>query len=238
MITGLFMGWTDPISQQWFPIKKMTWNDGKYYTVYLQGMRSAIAVNPSQETAVKAGLIRLDQVEITSEIEVSFRTRMSVNRQFSDILRLERLGLSTELAQFDPLEYIARSGGRCGNDSYDIFPEVTPDENDKYHFYFGIGIYDNLNISEHLNQVQINDQLLVKDGVIFHKKDVIGKAPGYISHLLCHHTQSVNLTVSKINYDVYKFGKLLCCAEVDSRINIPFSDIDYQPLVDTLVLSK
>ena len=34
MITGLFMGWTDPVSQQWFPIEKMTWSQCKYYTVY------------------------------------------------------------------------------------------------------------------------------------------------------------------------------------------------------------
>jgi hypothetical protein len=25
MITGLFMGWTDPCTKQWFPITKMTW---------------------------------------------------------------------------------------------------------------------------------------------------------------------------------------------------------------------
>ena len=234
MITGLFMGWTDPISQQWFPVKKMTWSEDKYYTVYLQGMRSAIAINPSKGTAIESGLIRLDHVTISNKIEVSFRTRMPVNRPFSDISSLERLGLSTDLAQFNPFEYTARSGGRCGGDSSDIFPEVTPDEHHKYHFYFGIRTYQNLDISEYLHRIQINDRLIVKDGVIFHDGSVIGEAPGYISHLFRHHPQSIDLTVSKINHQVYKFGKLLCHAQIDSRINIPFSDIDYQPLVDTL----
>ena len=128
MITGLFMGWTDPVSQQWFPTKKMTWNEGKYYTVYLEGMKAAIVANPSKGTAVKVGLIKLEEVEITNEIEVSFRTRMPVNRPFTDTLRLERLGLDTDLTQFDPWEYIGRSGGRSGADSSDLFPEVTPDE--------------------------------------------------------------------------------------------------------------
>ena len=57
MITGLFMGWTDPTSKKWFPVKKMTWGNGKYYTVYLRGMLSAIATNPSKGTAVKVGLM-------------------------------------------------------------------------------------------------------------------------------------------------------------------------------------
>jgi hypothetical protein len=242
MITGLFMGWTDPISQQWFPIKKMTWNDGKYYTVYLQGMRSAIAANPSQGTAVKAGLIDLDRLKITNEIEVSFRTRMPVNRPFGDTIRLDRLGLSTDLIQFDPFEYIARSGGRCGGDPCDIFPEVAPDKNGKYHFHFGVGLYEDLDISEYLHRIQIGDQLIVNAGVITHEGYVIGTAPGYINHLLghqlCSHPQPIDLTVSKVNHDVYKFGKILCCAEVNNRINIPFSDLDYQPLIDTLISSR
>ncbi len=238
MITGLFMGWTDPVSKEWFPIKKMTWNDGKYYTVYLQGMRSAIAANPSKGTAVRAGLIQLDRVEITNEIEVTFRTRMPVNRPFSDIERLERLGLSTDLAKFDPFEYVARSGGRSGGDSSDIFPEVIPDRSGKYHFYFGIGAIKNLNISEYIHRIDVKDRLIIKNGKIEHKDYLIGEIPGYIKHVSNNHTESITLTVSKINHDVYKFGKLLCHAEIDSQIYIPFSDFDYQPLVDTLVLNK
>ena len=238
MITGLFMGWTDPVSKQWFPIKKMTWHEGKYYTVYLQGMRSAIAVNPSKGTAVRAGLDRLDRVETTSEIEVSFRTRMPVNRPFTDTLRLDRLGLSTDLTQFDPFEYVARSGGRSGGDTSDIFPEVTPDDDGKYCFHFGIGAIENIDISEYIHRLEINNRLIVRDGQIYHDGYLLGQTPGYIKHLSHHHSKSVELTVSKINHDVYKFGKLLCRAEIDSRISIPFTDLDYQPLVDTLVSSK
>jgi hypothetical protein len=238
MITGLFMGWTDPVSKKWFPIKKMTWSSGKYYTVYLEGMRLAIAVNPSQGTAVRAGLIDLDRIEVTNEIEVSFRTRMPVNRPFSDTIRLDRLGLSTDLAHFDPFAYIARSGGRCGGDPCDIFPETAHDKNGKYHFYFGVGLYEDLDISEYLHRIQLDDRLIVNAGVISHKGYVIGTTPGYISHILRHHPRSVDLTVSKINHDTYKFGKILCHAEIDSKINTPFLDLDYQPLVDTLVSSK
>lgn len=238
MITGLFIGWTDPISRQWFPIKKMTWNGDKYYTVYLQGMRSAIAVNPSKGTAVRAGLIQLDRVETTSEIEVSFRTRMPVNRPFTDTLRLDRLGLSTDLTQFDPFEYVARSGGRSGGDTSDIFAEVTPDRGGKYHFYFGIRSIEGIDISEYIHQIQTGTKLSIKDGLIYHQDFRLGKAPGYIVDVASHHPQAIELTVAQINHDIYNFGKLLCHLQVDSRAGIPFSDSHYQPLVDIEAVRK
>jgi hypothetical protein len=237
-ITGLFMGWTDPISNRWFPIKKMTWNEGKYYTVYLQGMRSAIAANPSKGTAVKAGLIKLDEVIITSDIEVSFKTRMPVNRPFTDVERLQRLGLPTDLTKFDPFEYVARSGGRSGADSSDIFPEFAPDLNGEYHYYFGIGAIEDVDINEYIHRVNVNDRLTVKDGRIFHKGNLVGEAPGYIKHLLQHHTESIDLTVFQVNDDIYKFGKLLCCAKINSRKCIPFTDFDYEPLMKISASNK
>jgi hypothetical protein len=238
MITGLFMGWTDPVSKRWFPTKKMTWNGGQYYTVYLHGMKAAIVANPSKGTAVKVGLIKLEQVEITSEIEVSFRTRMPVNRPFTDALRLERLGLGTDLTQFDPWEYIGRSGGRSGVDSSDLFPEVTPDEFGKYHFHFGIGAIDGVEIAEYIYQLQIDTQLTINNGLIYHRDVLLGTAPGYIADLASHHPQAIELTVAQVNHDIYKFGKLLCHAQIDSKVAIPFSDLHYQPLVDALVVSN
>jgi hypothetical protein len=238
MITGLFMGWTDPVSKRWFPTKKMTWNGGKYYTVYLHGMKAAIVANPSKGTAVKVGLIKLEEVDITSEIEVSFRTRMPVNRPFTDTLRLERLGLDTDLAQFDPWEYIGRSGGRSGADSSDLFPEVTPDELGKYHFHFGIGAIDGVEIAKYIYQLQIDTQLTINNGLIHHRDVLLGTAPGYIADLAHHHPQAIELTIAQINHDIYKFGKLLCHAQIDSKVAIPFSDLDYQPLFDALVVSN
>jgi hypothetical protein len=236
MITGLFMGWTDPVSKKWFPIKKMTWSNGKYYTVYLEGMRLAIAAIPSKGTAVKAGLVKLERVEISSEIEVSFRTRMPVNRPFTDIRRLKRLGLNTDLTQFDPWEYVARSGGGVGGDTSDLFPEVTPNDFGIYHFHFGIGDIEGVEIGEYIHQLQIGVRLNVRNGLIYHQDFLLGTAPGYISDLFKHHPQAIELTVAKINHDVYKFGKLLCQAQINSKFAIPFSDAHYQPLVENMSL--
>lgn len=238
MITGLFMGWTDPISEQWFPIKKMTWSKGKYYTVYLQGMEAAIACNPSKGAAVKAGLIKLDRVEITNEIEVSFRTRMPVNRPFTDTAELARLGLSTDLNRFDPFEYIARSGGYSGVDTSDVFPEVIAVLTEKYQFHFGSEYIEGVEISEYISQLRLGSQLRIEGGLIYDRDTLLGKAPGYIANLAASHPLAVKLTVAQINHHTYKFDKLLCHAQIDGKIAIPFSDAHYQPLVDILAVSK
>jgi hypothetical protein len=238
MITALYMGWTDHVSKQWFPLKKMTWNEGKYYTVYLQGMRLAMEISEGHRTVVKAGLAQLEAVDISNQIEVSFKTRMPVNRPFSDITRLERLGLSKDLTQFDPFEYIARSGGRSGADSCDLFPEVTPDQFGQYHFHFGIGAIDGVEIDKYIYQLQADTQLTIENGLIYHQDVLLGTAPGYIADLVNHHPHAIELTVAQINHDIYKFGKLLCHAQIDSKITIPFSDLHYQPLVDVFAISR
>jgi hypothetical protein len=238
MITGLFMGWTDPVTKQWFPIKKMTWSGGKYYTVHLQGLLAAMEISEGHRTLVKAGLTKPDEVYISNEIEVSFRTRMPVNRPFTDVGELERMGLSIDLTQFDPFEYTARSGGGIGGDTYDLFPEITPDDAGIYHFYFGIGDIDHLDITEYIRCLELGSQLEVKNGLVYHESSLLGQAPGYIMDFAKHHPHAVYVSVAKINNDVYKFGKLLCHVCVDSLVATPFSDSQYQLLVDIFATSK
>jgi hypothetical protein len=238
MITGLFMGWTDSVSKQWFPIKKMTWNQGKYYTVYLQGMRSAMEISEAHRTIVKAGLAKLDRITVSNNIDVSFRTRMPVNRPFTDVEELARLGLSNDLSKFDPFEYIARSGGYSGVDTSDVFPEVTADLTEKYHFHFGSEYIEGVEISEYISQLQVGSELRIEDGLIYDRDTLLGKAPGYIANLAACHPLAVKLTVAQINHHVYKFDKLLCHAQIDGKTAIPFSDAHYQPLVDILAISK
>lgn len=66
-------------------------------------------VSEAHRTLVKTGWAKLDRVEVTDDIHVSFRSRIPVNRPFTDTEKLERLGLSTDRSRFDPFEYISRS---------------------------------------------------------------------------------------------------------------------------------
>ena len=99
---------------------------------------------------------------------------MPVNRPFTDTLKLERLGLSTDLNQFAPFDYVARSGGYTGEDSNDLFAEVTPDLDGKYHFYFGIRASEGIELSEYIHQTQIGTKLSIKDGLIYHHNFLLG----------------------------------------------------------------
>jgi hypothetical protein len=230
MITGLFMGWTDPFTKKWFPITKMTWKNDKYYTVHLQGMLLAMEVSPAYRTGVRSGLIKLDKISISDGINVDFRPRMPVNRPLTDVAKLERLGLSTDLNLFDPFEYIARSGGKSGGDSADIFPQVTPDELGIYNFYFCIRAIKGSD-STHLH---LNPELVIEDGLIYHREILLDKAPGYIKDIAAHHPQAIKLTVAKISY-LHSRERILCHARIDSKVTTPFTDAHYQPLVDLLV---
>ena len=128
--------------------------------------------------------------------------------------------------------------GRSGADSSDLFPEVTPDELGKYHFHFGIRAIEGVEIAKYIYQLQIDTQLTIKNGLIYDRDVLLGTAPGYIADLANHHPQAIELTVAQINHDIYKFGKLLCHAQVDSQVAIPFRSLHYQPLVDALVVSN
>lgn len=228
MITSLYMGWTDPFTKKWFPITKMTWGNEKYYTVYLQGILSAMEISPSYRAEVKTGLIKLDKIRISEGINVDFRPRMPVNRPYTDVAKLERLGLSTDLNLFDPFEYIARSGGKTIGDSADIFPQVTPDDNGIYNFYFCIRAIKKID-SNHLH---LNPELVIEDGLIYHLSVLLDKAPGYIKDIAAHHPDAINLTVAKISY-LHSQERILCHARIDSKITIPFTDVQYQPLVES-----
>jgi hypothetical protein len=238
MITGLFMGWTDPISKQWFPIKKMTWSGGKYYTVYVEGMRQAMVISEAHRTAVKAGLAKLDRVSVTDGIESSFKTRIPVNRPFTDVAELMRLDLSTDLTQFDPVEYVARSGGYVGGDTADLFPEVTPDRFGFYHFYFEVEPVESMNIGKYVHLVKVGRKLIISERWIGCQDFVLGRAPGYICDLYAQYPRSISIEIARIDPNRRRFGKFLCHATVDRQLHIPFSNTLYQPLVDLLIESK
>jgi hypothetical protein len=234
MITGLFMGWTDIHTKEWFPVRKMTWIDREYHTVYLHGILAATKISETQRAMVKSGLIKLDRIEISDDIELSFKRRMPVHRPFTDLEKLERLSLPRGLNKFDPFEYVARTGGRMATDNYDIFPESTPDEFGIYQFYFTAGAFDGVDITEYVARLQVGEGLSIENGSVYHQNFLLDKVPGYINNIAKHHPQSIQVTVAKISYDRYGYGSLLCTVKVNGNAYIHFSDSHYQPLVNIL----
>ncbi len=196
-VTALYMGWRDPVTDRWFPFRKMEWENGIYQTVFLQGVRSAMAVGGFYKGAIESGLVNIYRVRSSKEIDVSFRVKMPVNRQFTDTIELEQLGLSKDLAEFDPFEYMARSGGIEDNDGCDIFAEVRPSEDGWRRFYFGIGeAKDAVPISpQYMEILDAGLELEVKGHFLYYQNVLLGSLPRYIAEILKRHPQAVKILI-------------------------------------------
>jgi hypothetical protein len=234
MINGLFMGWTDIHSKQWFPIRKMIWTNREYHTVYLHGILAATKISETQRAMVKSGLIKLDRIEISDDIELSFKRRMPVNRPFTDLEELGQLDLTRSLNKFDPFEYIARTGGYMMTDKYDIFPQVTPDEFGIYQFYFTAGAFDGVDITDYVTRLRVDEELRIENSSVYHQSFRLDKVPGYINDITKYHPHAIQVNVAKINEDRHGYKSLLCTVKVNGNAYIPFSDLHYQPLVNML----
>jgi hypothetical protein len=239
-ITALFMGQTDLKTGLWFPIKKMTWDyiDGEYLnciTVYTTGARRLLQMYPNNPHLVGFG--SLDRVRKDKDIyRCPFANRMPLSREPLPE-KLSVLGLDSEASErVDPVKYVARSGGYRHGDNNDLFPEITPDVNGVYNFYFlpissyqiahpDDGEFDYLTPGEKLNPILIDNQIKLQ-----HLHTIIGSTPGYITELIKKYQDALALSIAKINSNVPKNYKLLCRASLDRSIGTPFKELEYQPI--------
>ena len=178
MITGLFMGWTDPISKAWYPIQKMSKNADGYRTCYVNGVFDAIDASPNMQLLFEKKLIKPLEVKITKEIPSVFAQRMPIARPEDAVKELQLLGLPKH--PVDPIAYVSRSGGYSLTDGYDIFPEVTADANGDYHFYFSPRNITKLGVSihEYIDKLSIGTVLeLDRMGYLYHGSTILGRLP-------------------------------------------------------------
>jgi hypothetical protein len=179
-------------------------------------------------------LNRLAKTSITDDIHHHFRSKLQLNRPFDNKNRLARLGLSTDLKQFNAIEYAARSGGYT-IDRQDLTPIVTPDDNGIYHYYFGTHEIDEPNINDYLKSaVNIGDKLELKDGNLYHQGTPVGAASGYVIDLHRSHPEAIDINIDLVTADIYKFHKVLCHVKFDGNISTPFTTEYYQPLATVL----
>jgi hypothetical protein len=235
-VTALYMGWRHWETDRWFPFRKMQWENGVYQTFYLQGLRSAMAVGGFYKGFVKSGLVDLYEVRLSKEIEVSFRVKMPVNRPFTDTIELEQLGLSKDLAEFDPFQYMARRSGIEGRDGCDIFAEVSLSEDGPRRFYFKVmQAKDAMPISsEYMEILGTGTVLEARSYLLYYQNVLLGSLPRYIADILQRHPADVNILVERVNETVHGYRWIFCCAVVSSAVDNPFDGEDFTPLVENL----
>jgi hypothetical protein len=228
-ITALFLG-CQVNADLWVPVKKMIWNTDTdkvnqcYRTGCVTGIRQAIATNRLWQNYF--GLSPIDRVDITNNIHPAYACRMPLVRPQEMSLHLPNLGISADL--LDPITYVARSGGYRQTDSLDVFPELEPNSDGCYQFFFGL---QELNLSDD-NSVRQGDLLITNGRDAIHQKTgrVIGFVPGYIHALMTDQSPNIRLQIERVNDSFYTSQRLLCSATCKGFI--PFGSELYLPIGD------
>jgi hypothetical protein len=220
-ITALFLG-CQVNANLWVPVKKMIWDDLGYRTGYVSGVKKAMATSPLWQNFF--GLAPIDRVDITRDVHPAYACRMPLVRPQEMSLHLPNLGLPADL--LDPITYVARSGGYRQTDNLDVFPEVEPDSDGAYRFFFNLRDLNSIDNSS----VKQGDMLITEGYKAIHQKSgrIIGSIPGYIHALVTEQTPNVRLHIERVNDSFYTSQRLLCLATCKGFA--PFSSELYLPI--------
>jgi hypothetical protein len=223
-VTALYLG-AGVEDRLWFPIRKMIWHDGQYQTCFVEGVKNLVEAAPLWRHHFKPEA--LEVVKTTHEIHCDYACRMPLDRPQEMPWHLPSLGLPADL--LDPIAFVARSGGYRETDSLDIFPEVQPDVDDSYRFYF---LLRKLYLIDEtvINDLTEGDVIDPQDWWAIHQStgNKIGILPGYIRALIAEHSQDVELKIEQVNRHSRIQRRLLCSATCKGFT--PFSSSQYLPL--------
>jgi hypothetical protein len=226
MVTALYLG-AEVEDRLWLPVKKMIWRDGNYHTSFVGGVRDLLEAAPLWRHYFKPEA--WNSIKTTQDIHCDYACRMPLDRPQEMPWYLPSLGLSPDL--LDPIAFVARSGGYRETDSLDIFPELQPDIDGSYQFYF---LLRKLYLVNEAVLVDVSEGDLIDslDWWAVHRQtgQKIGILPGYIRALVADHPQQVTMTVQQTNNNTVLQNKLLLSLTCQGFT--PFSDAKYLPLGD------
>jgi hypothetical protein len=207
-VTALYLG-AEVDNKLWFPVKKMVWREGIYHTGFVGGVKELVAAAPLWRHYFKPEAF--SSTKMTHEIHCDYACRMPLDRPQEMPWHLPSLGLSADL--LDPIAFTARSGGYRETDSLDIFPEVQPETDGSYRFYFLLRKLYLVNEAT-VNTVIPGDVIEAQDWWAVHQPtgEKIGILPGYIRALLKDHYQNITVEIERVNHQSRIQRRLLCSA--------------------------
>jgi hypothetical protein len=246
----LFLAWQDPKSRHWFPIGQLTFNGKNYQFVYTHGVKKAQAESNFQ---LLHSFPERDRVYTSSELFPLFSNRlMRPSRpDYQDYIQW----LNIPQDENDPIAILARSGGQKATDTFEVFSYPENNENGSYHIHFfvhGLRYMPESSI-ERVKQLQPEERLyLTQDfqnpydskALLLRTEDRhnLGYCPRYLTEDICEilkqNPESVCVRVERVNSTPTPIQfRLLCNLTAKSHDSfIPFSNQDYQPIVDSFVL--
>jgi hypothetical protein len=246
----LFLAWQDEISRKWFPVGKLTHEDGMYHFDYLHG-----AINAKKEADFQPiwSFPDLNHHYTSPELFPLFANRL-LRRSRPDYKDFVQW-LNIPAHQDDPIALLARSGGKRQTDSFEVFPCPERDENGIYHIHFfshGLRHFPS-EVQQYVKSLGVGTRLLVTHDIqnkfdpralILRTEDLhfVGFCPRYLTQdffeLICNCPHRVNVTVERVNPPPTPIQfRLLCSLTAEWSNNFhPFSDPIFQTLSESLQL--
>ena len=217
---SVYLSWQDPETRQWFPVGKLTHEDGVYRFVYTKGAKLSPNFTPFGR------MLNLTDTYKSNELFPLFANRLISNKRPEYKSILEWLDLREDEA--DPLALLARTEGIRATDSLTVFPCPEPDADGKYRFdFFSHGLrYRPDEAIKTVNTLKPGDRLyLMPDpqnrydnyAIALRTDDpttIVGYCPRYITKdflkLLNNDPGAVKVSVMRVNPNAPLQLRLLC----------------------------
>ncbi len=238
---SVYLSWQDPKNRQWFPVGKLSYDDGVYKFVYTKGARLSSNFTPFGR------MQDLTATYKSNELFPLFANRLISKKRPEYKSILEWLDLQE--AEADPLALLARTEGIRVTDSLTVFPCPEPDAEGRYRFdFFSHGLrYRPVEAIKAVNNLKPGDRLyLMPDpqnrydnyAIALRTDDpttIVGYCPRYITkdflELLKHDPDAVCVTVKRVNPNAPLQLRLLCSLVAKWPTNFkPCSDHLYEEL--------
>jgi hypothetical protein len=241
----LFLAWQDAISRAWFPVGKLTHQDGLYYFAYIQG---ALEAKEKANFQPMWPFPDFNHRYSSSDLFPLFANRL-LKRSRPDFLDFVQW-LNIPQDQNDPLALLARSGGKRKTDSFEVFPEPERDESGQYHVHFfthGLRHFPEAN-QAFVRTLQPGERLFITHdmqnpvdsrALILRTEDLhsVGYCPRYLNQdffeQVSRFPEQVIVTVERVNPPPTPLQfRLLCSLTATWPDDFqPFSGAIYQPIV-------
>lgn len=248
MVRQVFLAWQDPVGRSWYPIGTLTFDGSLYRFAYTVGADEA------QQTAGFRPLAAFPNLRTPYESPEMFpffanRVLMSSRPDYDTFVSYMALPRNGG----NPLELLARSGGRRVTDSYEVFPRPDLANDEKYRItFFAHGLRHLAESSrKRLTCLAPNERLLLmhdlqnehdRHALLLRTNggrsdwSVVGYLPRYLAVDLVEAVRSnpdkVEVCVERLNPEPAPLQlRLLCRLEVaaDSGWQ-PFSEDRFRPL--------
>jgi hypothetical protein len=220
MTSTLFLTWQDPDTRNWYPVGRLTREDGEYIFVYTKGALESPRFIPF------GSMNQIDVKYVSPILFPLFSNRLlSKSRpEYTDYLSW--LGLQQQSA--NSLELLARTGGERVTDSLQIYPYPEPTADGQYQTHFFCHGMRHLRrfVSSEVEMFEGGQQLLPmfdimnlvdRQAVAIRTTDpaiMIGYSPRYLARdireLATLSRETFDLRVERVNRDAPIRFRLLC----------------------------